>query len=88
MGEIKLYGFAACPECPPAKSFLEENGLPYRYIDVKADESAMKEWLTLRSRLKEMDFKDKVGVPAFVIGGEIIIGLDKARILKAYKVLN
>lgn len=37
----KVYGKDSCPYCDKVKTALAINGVPFIYIDVKADEKAM-----------------------------------------------
>lgn len=86
MKEIKLYGFAACGDCPPAKEFLIKHNIPFNFVDIKEKDENMKEFLTVRRAVPE--YKGKYGVPAFLIGNEMIVGLDAERVLKAYGEFN
>lgn len=38
--EIILYGTAWCGDCRRARAFFDRHGIPYRYVDINADESA------------------------------------------------
>ena len=41
MDEIVMYGADWCGDCRRAKAYLDERGVPYRYVDVAADPSMM-----------------------------------------------
>jgi mycoredoxin len=40
--EIIFYGVSWCGDCRRARAFLDQHGIPYRYIDIDQDESAAK----------------------------------------------
>jgi len=68
---VVVYSTPSCGWCNRLKSYLRSNGIVYTEIDVSRDEHAMEE---LVRRTGQM------GVPQTDIGGEIIVGFDKARI--------
>lgn len=71
---VKVYSTSTCPYCTMAKSFLKEKNVSFEDIDVGKD----------RNGLMEMKQKSgQLGVPVLDIGGEIIVGFDKAAIENA-----
>lgn len=54
-----------------AKEFLSENNIHYVERDINADPEAR----------KEMIRRKVTGVPTFVIGDDVVVGLDQAKIL-------
>lgn len=68
---VVVYSTPACGWCKRLKSYLNTNNIRYSEIDVSRDQRAMDE-LVRRS--------GQMGVPQTDIGGEIIVGFDKARI--------
>jgi mycoredoxin len=38
--ELLFYGTAWCGDCRRARAFLDRHGIPYRYVDINADEGA------------------------------------------------
>lgn len=45
---ITLFGISSCDTCRKARRWLDENGLEYRYHDIRRDglpESALKDWV-------------------------------------------
>lgn len=69
--KVKIYTTPTCPFCNMAKSFLNENSVPFEAVDISEDSEALK------------DMKEKSGqsgVPVFDIEGEIIIGFKRSRI--------
>lgn len=48
MNELTLYGLKSCDSCRAARKWLDQNGHPYRYHDVRADgldESLINRWI-------------------------------------------
>ncbi|MBI2147561.1 glutaredoxin family protein [Candidatus Woesearchaeota archaeon] len=73
---VKVYSTPTCPYCVKAKEFLRENNVKYEDINV-ADNPAAADELVEKS--------GQMGVPVLDIGGQIIVGFDKAAIKKALK---
>jgi len=69
--EVKIYSTQTCPYCRMAKEYLDANNISYQNFDVGEDTLAREEMARLTGQM---------GVPAIVIGGEIVIGFDKERI--------
>ncbi len=40
MSTIVMYGTSWCPDCRRAQRVLEQNGVPYKYINIEEDEAA------------------------------------------------
>jgi thioredoxin reductase (NADPH) len=40
MGELTVYGAPWCPDCRRSKSFLMDQRIPYRWVDIDADDEA------------------------------------------------
>lgn len=55
-----------------AKEFLSKNQIHYEEKDVNVDAEARSQFMSLKLR----------GVPAFLIGDEVVVGLDTERILE------
>lgn len=72
--KIKVYSTAICPHCVHVKKFLKENNLEFEEIDVGTDFAAAQEM---------MEKSGQMGVPVVDIDGKIIIGFDKAAMIKA-----
>ena len=73
MATVKIYSTPACPYCKMAKQFLKENNIPFNDIDVTSDKQSAQEMI---------DKSGQMGVPVIEIDGKIIIGFNKAEILK------
>ena len=80
MKEIILYTSQTWPHCKTAREFLREKGYSFVEKDVNKDKEAQAEF-------SKRGFQ---GVPAFVIGDDTVVGLDKNKIesLMDYKVIN
>jgi glutaredoxin-like YruB-family protein len=74
--KVKLYGLPTCPTCKRTKKYLDDEGIDYEYLDVSANRDFAKEMI-VKSGQKT--------VPVVEIGGEIIIGFDKAKIEELLK---
>jgi len=74
MKNVKVYGTSTCAFCVKVKQFLKDNNVEFEDIDVSQN----------AERVQEMVEKTgQMGVPVVDIEGEIIVGFDKERILKA-----
>ncbi len=72
--KVKIYSTSTCPYCIRAKQFLNDNGIEFENIDISANTDQVQEMIKI---------SNQTGVPVLDIEGEIIIGFDKERILKA-----
>lgn len=63
MNKVTMYGKPDCRDCLTAKKWLEENNIPYEYIDITTD-TKIKEWIIGEGHRQ---------VPQFYIGGELTI---------------
>jgi glutaredoxin 3 len=73
MKDVTVLTTSTCPYCKMAKDFLKQNKIYFVEKDVNTDPRAR----------QEMTNRNITGVPAFLIGNEVVIGLDKAKILQA-----
>lgn len=71
---IKVYSTQTCPYCVTLKNFFKENGFEFEDIDVSFDTEKQKEMI---------DKSGQMGVPVIDIDGQIIIGFDRAKIIKS-----
>jgi glutaredoxin-like YruB-family protein len=69
--QVTVYTTPTCSWCGTLKSYLNKNHIRYSEIDVSRDESAAQE-MVRRS--------GQQGVPQTMIGGEMVVGFDKAKI--------
>lgn len=71
--KVTIYSTPTCPYCLQAKAYFKENKIEYDEVDVAADQEKAQEMI---------EKSGQMGVPVIDIGGEIIIGFDKAKIDK------
>ncbi|NOZ64334.1 MAG: glutaredoxin family protein [Caldiserica bacterium] len=71
--KVKVYTTSSCPYCSMVKSFLEEKGIPFEYVDVTRNKSALEEMVRKSGQM---------GVPVLEIEGKIIIGFNREEIEK------
>ena len=69
--KVKVYTLPTWPHCTTAKEYLSQKGITYQEFDVGKDKEAAKEMMRV-SRARS--------VPVIVIGTEVIVGFDAARI--------
>ncbi len=70
---VTVYSTPTCSWCTRLKTYLRENNIKFRDIDVSKDQKAAEE-MVKRS--------GQQGVPQSLIGGQVIVGFDKAKIDK------
>lgn len=70
---IKVFSTPTCPYCVTLKSFLKDKGFVFEDIDVSKDEKELEEMIQKSGQM---------GVPVVDIGGEIVVGFDKEKIVK------
>ena len=73
MKQVIVYSTPTCPYCDMAKSFLKQNNIPYKEINVAADRKAASEMI---------EKSGQMGVPVIEIGSKIIVGFDRNAIKK------
>ncbi len=66
--KVILYGASWCVDCRRAKKFLDQNGVPYKYVDIEKDEDA--ERFVIRAN------NGKSIIPTIQIGEEILTNPD------------
>ncbi|MDD2504287.1 MAG: glutaredoxin family protein [Clostridia bacterium] len=72
MKDVTVLTTNTCPYCKMAKDFLTQNKIHFVEKDVNKDTQAR----------YEMTSRNITGVPAFIIGKDVVMGLDKAKILE------
>ncbi|MBF7096216.1 glutaredoxin domain-containing protein [Alkalibacter mobilis] len=73
MKKVTMYTTDTCPYCRSAKEFLKANDIHFTEKNASRDMEAQ----------REMAQKNLRGVPSFVIGDEVVVGLNKDKILAA-----
>ncbi len=68
---VTVYTTPTCSWCTTIKRHLQENGIPYREVNVEADQKAAEEMVRKSGQQ---------GVPQTEINGQIVVGFDKTRI--------
>ena len=71
MKNVTVFTTSTWPHCKTAKEFLSQNRIHYVEKNVNVDKEARNEMLKLNA----------TGVPTFLIGDDVVIGLDKDKIL-------
>ncbi len=71
MKEIHIYSTPWCHFCKGAKEFLTAKGIAYTDYDVSTDEAKKNEMIEMTGQM---------GVPVIVIGEDIMVGFDKAKL--------
>jgi len=69
--DVKVYTLPTWPHCKTAKEYLSQKGITYQEFDVGKNKEAAKEMIRVSSVRS---------VPVIVIGKEVIVGFDTARI--------
>lgn len=70
MKNVTLFTSSTWPHCHTAKMYLREKGIKYDEKNISIDPEARQELIKIGAR----------GVPTFIIGDEVIVGLDTERI--------
>ncbi len=71
MSEVIVYTTPTCGYCHNVKQYLAQREVPYREIDVASDSEAA---------ARMVDLSGQRGVPVVVIGDQVVIGFNPARI--------
>jgi len=71
---VMVYSTPTCPYCIRAKEYLKQANIPFKDIDVSANEEAGEEMIKKSGQM---------GVPVLDIEGQIIVGFDREAIKKA-----
>lgn len=69
--QVTIYSTPTCHFCEMAKEFFAEKGIEYTGYDVSTDAQKREEMIQLTGQL---------GVPVIVIGDEMMVGFDRAKI--------
>jgi glutaredoxin-like YruB-family protein len=68
---VVVYTTDVCPWCVRVKSYLKQNGVKYREINVQHDQQAAR---------RMVERSGQQGVPQIDIDGAVVVGFDKGRI--------
>lgn len=72
MKDVTVLTTSTCGYCKMAKEFLTQNKIHFVEKDVNLDPQAR----------REMTSRNITGVPTFLIGEDVVVGLDKTKILQ------
>lgn len=72
MKDVTVLTTNTCPYCKMAKEFLKQNKIHFIEKNVDLDPQAR----------YEMTNRNITGVPAFIIGKDIVVGLDQQKVLE------
>ena len=68
--EVVVFTMTGCQHCAGVKAYLEEKGITFTERNVLEDDQAMADF-------RELGYR---GTPVTVVGGEGVIGFDRARL--------
>ncbi|MBO8166705.1 MAG: NrdH-redoxin [Thermotogae bacterium] len=69
--KITVYSTPSCPWCRKVKQYFKSLGIPFKDVDVSKNPK----------KAEEMYRKSgQMGVPVVVMGNQVIVGFDKAKI--------
>ncbi|MEK7564337.1 MAG: glutaredoxin family protein [Patescibacteria group bacterium] len=71
MKNVTIYSTPTCHFCHMAKDFFKEKNIAYTEHDVASD---------LEKRKEMIDKSGQMGVPVIIIGEELTVGFDQAKI--------
>ncbi len=77
MSKVKVYTTPTCVYCVTVKNFLKEKNIDYTEVDVSVDTQAADEMIEKTGQM---------GVPVLEIDGQMIVGFDKDKIVKALNI--
>lgn len=68
---VTIYSTPVCHFCHMAKEYFTKNNIAYTEYDVASDQE---------KRAEMIDMSGQMGVPVIVIGDDLIIGFDEAKV--------
>ncbi|MDE2020438.1 MAG: NrdH-redoxin [Patescibacteria group bacterium] len=68
---VAIYSTPTCHFCQMTKEFFKENNISYQDYNVATD---------LGKRQEMFNITEQMGVPVTVIGDDVVIGFDKAKL--------
>jgi len=74
---VKVYTTPSCPYCYTLKEFLLEHNIQFEDIDISKDGKVRDEIIKK---------SEAIGAPILEIDGEIVVGFDRAKIVKLLKI--
>ncbi|MFS0820356.1 glutaredoxin family protein [Bacillus sp. 1P02SD] len=76
MNHITVYTTNTCPYCGMMKNFLNENGLPFKEVNVQKDPVAANRLVKTTGQM---------GVPQTEINGQWVLGFDPEKVMQLVK---
>jgi len=76
-----IYTLPDCPKCSAAKALLKRKGVSFREENIQADRGKMREMAAKLGSAPEAE----ISLPVLDIGGTILQGFEKEKILAALK---
>ncbi|WP_026583333.1 glutaredoxin family protein [Bacillus sp. J33] len=76
MNDITVYTTNVCPYCTMVKNFLDQQGLPYKEVNVQNDQ---------REAQKLVETTGQMGVPQINVNGKWVLGYDPNSIMANVK---
>lgn len=70
---VRIFSTPTCPHCHLLMDFLKEHKIDFEDIDVSQDEKSLDEMI---------EKSGQMGVPVVQIGDKIVLGFDRAKIVK------
>ena len=74
--KIKMYTLSTCSHCKTTKKFMSKHDIPYEFTDVDLLEGAEREAVVAEVKI----FNPECSFPTIIIGDQVIVGFDEARI--------
>ena len=74
--EVIVYSTNTCPYCDMMKSFLQQNQISFKEVNVQEDQEAAQ---------KLVETTGQMGVPQTNINGQWVLGFDPDRVLELVK---
>ena len=71
MKNVTIYSTPSCHFCHMAKDYFKENNIAYTEYNVASD---------LEKRKEMVEKSGQMGVPVIIIGEELTVGFDKAKL--------
>jgi glutaredoxin 3 len=69
--KVAIFSTPTCPYCVRAKNYLSQKGIPYVEYNVAADRKAARKMVKRSGQL---------GVPVIIVGDEVLVGFEPARL--------
>lgn len=74
MAKVKIYTTPTCTYCNAAKRFFRQHGINYKEVDVSR---------SVDQAQRMVEKSGQTGVPVIEVDGQVIVGFDKRRLLRA-----